>query len=129
MIRLHTRDPFKDIFDSFFEGSVYNTNYGINSYKSTNVSNNEKDYTVEVAVPGLTKEDLKISLEDNTLTISYEKEKNNKNYSFVSSFSKSYTLPEDSDDENISAKVENGILKIIIPKTKKVQKERLISLN
>jgi HSP20 family protein len=81
-------------------------------------------------VPGLTKDDLKISIKDGYLSISFKKEDgDNVNYSFVSSFSKTYSIPDDVNEKEITGKVENGILEINLPKSKKKSLERFISLN
>ena len=125
MIRLHSRDPFRDIFNNLFESSFLNENCGITPYKTTNITESDNDYRVQIAVPGLSKEDIKVKVEDNLLTISYDK--NNKDFSFISSFSRSYSLPDDGDDTNIGAKVENGVIKITIPRIKKKTTERIIT--
>jgi len=98
---------------------------------AVNVSDNEKSYDVEVAAPGMNKEDFKVAVDNGVLTISSEKEteteetKDNytrKEFSY-SSFSRSFGLPENVDDKKIKAKYDNGILRITIPKTKVEKKE------
>lgn len=91
---------------------------------SANVIETEKEYRVELAVPGLTKNDFKIEMENNLLTVSAEKEeeKNEKEKGFTrreysfNSFSRSFTLPENMMAEKIDAKYEEGVLKIFVPK-------------
>lgn len=93
---------------------------------SVNVKELDNGFEIHVAAPGIKKEDLKINLERNVLTISSEtktenQEKDEKgaftrrefNYS---SFSRAFTLPEDAEPEKIEATYEDGILKITIPK-------------
>jgi HSP20 family protein len=92
---------------------------------SVNVKEGADEYEVEMAAPGLAKKDFKIELNHGVLKISSEKksEKEIKNgqeftrreFSYQS-FSRSFTLPHTVDSEKISAKYENGILKVIIPK-------------
>ena len=92
---------------------------------SVNVKENESDFKVEMAAPGLEKADFKIDLNANLLTISSEKKEENevkdnnaytrKEFSYQS-FSRSFTLPDIVDDQAISAKYENGILTVTIPK-------------
>jgi len=73
---------------------------------------------------------LTISVKDGLISISYKKEEtDDKNYSFVNSFKKTYSIPEDVSEKDISGKVENGVLQIILPKNKKKSLERFISLN
>ena len=119
-------DPFfTDVVDLFYE----TPNFIERSVKRTNVINNENDYRVELAVPGLSKEDINVKVKDNILTISHEKEKtDDKSFYFTNSFTKEYTLPDDSDVKGITATVVNGILVTTIPKDKKKIKERVIEI-
>lgn len=118
------RDPFKDVLDTFFEKP------SLTRDNSTKIVTGDNEYSVYLAVPGLTKDDLSISVKDGLLSISYKKEETNDvNYSFVSSFKKTYSLPEDVNEKEITGKVENGVLEISLPKSKKKSLERFISLN
>lgn len=103
-----------------------------------NVIENEKDYTLEVAAPGMDKKDFKIELNNNILNISSEKkeEKESKKENFMrrefsyTSFCRSFEIPEEVDAENIKANYENGILTIEIPKQEVVlKKAREISIS
>lgn len=120
------KDPIKEMFDNFFD----DRNYQSRNKKSSDVITTENEYCINLAVPGLSKEDIKIILKDDVLTVSYEKkETDDKTYSFVNSFKKSYHLPEDVDEKNIKGKVENGVVEINLPRSKKKSIERQISLN
>lgn len=114
--------------DQFFQGFE-----GILEPKLTNtprITKNDEEYLIHVPVPGLTKDDLKITTRDGVLSISYKEENTDKkSHSFIRSFKKSYGIPDDVDDKNISGSVENGVLEIILPKSKKKLTERLIELN
>ena len=89
-----------------------------------NIIENGKDYQIELAVPGLEKKDFNIAIENNMLTVSAEKEHENKtenkNYRSrefsYSSFYRSFVLPENLIMDKIDAKYDNGILKLILPK-------------
>jgi HSP20 family protein len=88
-----------------------------------NVIETESDFSVRIAVPGLQKDDIKISLKDNHLTISAdveytlnEGEKYHKHEYDYGKFRRSFHLPEDVQDDAIEAKYDNGILIIRIPK-------------
>jgi len=118
------KDPLFDVFDKVFETSYVGT-----SIPQINISKTENDYKVLMSVPGLTKEDIKITTKDSVLTISFETEEKTDKTQFVSSFRKSYILPDDVKEKDIVGKVENGILELILPKDKKKSLERLISLN
>src|SRR5215210_575122 len=126
---------FPSVFDDFFKpwnewfdngGSLTRTT----TVPSVNVIENEQNYDVSVAAPGLKKEDFKIDLNGNMLTISSEKEEqkeekegkyNRKEYNY-SSFSRSFTLPEDVNRDQIQAKYEDGVLKLTLPKKEEVKK-------
>lgn len=118
------KDPLFDVFDKVFETSYVGT-----SVPQVNISKTENDYKVLMSIPGLTKEDIKITTKDSVLTISFETEEKTDKTRFVSSFRKSYTLPDDVKEKDIVGKVENGILELTLPKDKKKSLERLISLN
>lgn len=105
---------------------------------AVNVKDNEKNYEIEVAAPGMKKEDFSITVDNRILTISAEvkeeKEVKEDKYSrreFVSgSFSRSFTLPENVDENNIQANYENGILKVVVPKAQeKSPQKKTIALS
>ena len=101
---------------------------------AVNVKVDENAYTMEVAAPGIKKEFCRVSINDEgNLAIAIEnktehKEEDHKNHYLRREFSytnyeQSYTLPEDVEKENISAKVEDGILTVVLPKIKKEVKK------
>ena len=102
-----------------------------------NVIENEKDYKVEVAAPGMTKEDFNIHLgEDNELVITMEKknetkeeDKENKKYLrrefSYSKFQQAFVLPEDVEKDKISANVTDGVLTIELPKRTPEEKAKI----
>jgi HSP20 family protein len=91
---------------------------------AANVSENNAAYTIELAAPGFDKNDLKVEVDSNVLTISASREKEKKdekeNYRrrefAFESFTRSFNLPENGLPEKVSANYENGILKISLPK-------------
>ena len=102
-----------------------------------NVIENEKDYKVEVAAPGMTKEDFNIHLgEDNELVITMEKknetkeeDKENKKYLHrefsYSKFQQAFVLPDDVEKDKISANVTDGVLTIELPKRAPEEKAKI----
>ena len=100
-----------------------------------NVFETEKEYKVELAAPGMTKEDFNVHIdEENNLVISMEKKTENKEekkegrylrreFSY-SKFQQTMILPDDVDKEKISAQVENGVLNIDLPKFSEQEKEK-----
>lgn len=94
------------------------------SVPAVNVKESEKTFEIEVAAPGLTKKDFEISVDNGVLTISSEKreekEENDKNYTrkefSYSSFNRSFALPENTNEEDVKAYYEDGILKLHVAK-------------
>jgi HSP20 family protein len=100
------------------------------SVPALNVIENEKNYELEFAVPGLKKEELNLQVDaDGVMSISMvrkneenKENKENKKRNYIrrefsyQEFNQSYILPDDADREKISAKVENGVLTIDVPK-------------
>jgi HSP20 family protein len=101
----------------------------VQNVPAVNIRETNEAFDVEMAAPGMSKNDFKIQLEGNTLTISSEKrnenlEKGSENYSrrefSYESFCRMFTLPKDVvDSENIKARYEDGVLKLRVPKRKK----------
>ncbi len=116
--------------DPFFQGleSAFETNRFMRT-PETKISKTETEYKVEVSVPGLTKDDLKITTKEGVLRISFEKEESDERNYFVTNFVKSYNIPDDVKEKDILGKVENGVLILTLPIDKKKSIERLISLN
>lgn len=122
---------FNEVF-----GNDWTENYN-KSVPAVNIRQHDDGFTVDVAAPGMTKEDCNVNLdEDNNLVISFKKatendEKDNKGsylrreFSY-SEFTRRMILPESVDREKISAKVENGILTIDIPTVKEEDKKERI---
>lgn len=103
-----------------------------------NIKDNKDNYEVEVAAPGLNKDDFKIKLENNVLTISADKEENNEEkndkYSrrefYHSSFVRSFQFSEQEvDADRIEAKYENGLLRINLPKKEEAKKREPKQIN
>ena len=101
---------------------------------AVNVKESATEYTMEVAAPGLKKEMVKMNIDkDGYLNVSIEhkdEKKENKKYEHYlrrefsySNYSQSYALPEDANQEKITAEVNNGVLKIEIPKVVKEEKK------
>jgi HSP20 family protein len=120
-------DFFKPWSQWFDDGGLINRAANI---PAVNIKENGNHYTVSLAAPGMKKDDFKIEMDGNMLTISSEKEESTedkgdrytrKEYSY-SSFSRSFTLPEDVKPEAIDARYENGELKITLPRKDEAKK-------
>jgi len=129
-----TNNWLPSVFNDFFgnewmEGSS-------KSVPAINIRQHENGFSVELAAPGMTKEDCNVSVEeDGNLVISFEKkneneEKNNegtylrREFSYTQ-FKRRMILPENIETDKISAKVENGILTVEIPSKKEEEKAQI----
>jgi HSP20 family protein len=140
IIRYKTSDllptSFSSLVDGFFNDAMTRSG-GSTFLPKVDVIENETAYELHVAAPGLSKEDFNIELNDNYLTVSGERkfsnEKNEKNYHSIEtqygSFSRSFALPENIDSAKISAKYNNGILELSIPKDEKKALKTTIKVN
>ncbi len=120
---------FNDFFDNDWMVKANATAPAINVFET------EKEYKVELAAPGMTKEDFNVRIdEENNLVITMEKKTENKEekkegrylrreFSY-SKFQQTILLPENVEKDKISAKVEHGILSIEIPKVKEEEKQK-----
>ncbi|WP_281951578.1 Hsp20/alpha crystallin family protein [Nitrosophilus kaiyonis] len=103
---------------------------------AVNEKEDEKAYYVEVDLPGVKKEDIKVEVKDNVLSISgerkFKKEEKDKGYirteSFFGKFERRFTLPNDADAEKIEAKVEDGVLHLTIPKVEEKENVKKIEV-
>jgi HSP20 family protein len=101
---------------------------------SVDVYETDDEYVFEFELPGFKKDDVKVKVEDNVLTVSSEvkeekKEDKGKNYHIVErrygSFKKQFSLPEDCEVEKIDAKFENGVLELKVQKKEKEKKKAI----
>lgn len=118
------------LFDDFFTRDLWDWRLGNFAEKgasmpAVNIRETDNEFSVEVAAPGMKKDDFKIELDNNMLTISSEREHEEerkegeycrREFSY-SSFRRSFSLPEDAvNTEKINARYENGVLQIHLPK-------------
>lgn len=128
--------PFSALVDRFFNDSV--TRSGGSSFvPKVDIVESPEAFEVHLTAPNLSKDDFKIEINDNYLTVSGERkfsnEKKDKNYHSIEthygSFSRSFTLPENTDASKINAKYNNGILELTIPKDEKKVLKQTIKVN
>lgn len=135
------------LFDDFLNRDLFNWGQVNNSTTGTtlpavNIRESAEAFFVEMAAPGMTKDDFKVELENNLLTISSEKENSsetdheNERYSrkefSYESFQRSFTLPKEVVDvEKINAKYTDGVLQLLIPKKEEAKQRppRLIKIS
>ncbi|HET8830014.1 MAG TPA: Hsp20/alpha crystallin family protein [Pelobium sp.] len=121
--RANGYSTFNELFDTFFTDGYAGLKPS-QHVPAVNVSETDNAYTLDLAAPGLRKEDFKLALEKDVLTISAEvknetkeegKKFNKKEFSYHA-FSRSFNLPDLVDHAKIEATYENGVLQVNIPK-------------
>ena len=133
LVRFHNpefsvnRNLVDELFGNFLRND-YHENYLENcgNQPATNVFETDKDFRIELLLPGFPKEDVQINYHKNLLTIKVDKEeaKEEKSEEFKYArrefgsfnFEKNFKVPNSVDSENISAKFENGVLHLVLPK-------------
>lgn len=124
----NTAPYFNNVFDSLFSEAL-NKNLAVNKVPGVNILASDTEYKIELAAPGLTKEDFQINLKKDTLSVWAEKKNadteakkdyTRKEFDYFS-FARSFVLPESVDGEKITAEYVNGILNITIGKKDEAQ--------
>lgn len=123
-----SNDFFPSVFSDFFDTDSFFSNRWLRNFEDTlpavNISENAREFKVEFAAPGFAKDDFKVNVEGNLITVKAEKESNEevkderytrKEFSY-NSFSRSFTLPQTVKADGIAAIYRDGILKLEIPK-------------
>lgn len=128
-------DDFQNMIDDFFSDTWPMRRSLVADTFKIDVQDSEQSYLVEAEIPGVQKEEISLSLDDGKLNISVNKEENkeetNKNYIHrerrISSMSRNIFL-KDADAEGIKAKLEDGVLKIEVPKRTKPETSKMIMI-
>ncbi len=125
MLPTITRRTYSPFFSSIFDDDLFpvSTNR-TSSMPAVNIKENDKNFTLELAVPGMDKKDLKIDINEDVLTIASESknesEENRDGYKrkefSYSSFCRSFYIPENVNREKIEASYKDGILSVELPK-------------
>lgn len=137
---IRTRTMMPNWIEEFFGNDFFNNEHVVNAtVPSVNVIENNENFRIEVAAPGLKKEDFKIELDNSILKISSERQNEDevrkdekihrREFSYCS-FRRTFSLPDSVQINKIEAKHDNGILSIIIPKKEeaKVQPVKQIEI-
>lgn len=123
------------LYDNFFRGGVQAHEAFGSSYwtPAVDIAEHDNEYIVKMELPGVSKDDVKISLESNTLTIKgekkQEKEEKSKNFHRVErsygSFQRSFTLPTSVKSDKIDAIFNDGVLSITVPKVEEAKPKEI----
>ena len=131
--------PFRDLDDLFgryargFENQELPSLLGddVKWRPAANIVENDKEYTIKADLPEVKRDDIDVKVENGVLTISGERriekssedEKEHRRETFYGSFTRSFALPEDTDEQAISAESRDGVLPVHVPKTKSQKRE------
>ncbi|MDH5475355.1 MAG: Hsp20/alpha crystallin family protein [Cyclobacteriaceae bacterium] len=127
---------FNGIFNRLFDNSVSPQKEALRFVPEVDIIENEKDFELQLVVPGMKKEDFEIEISDNLLTISgerkskYEK-KEGHYYSFETkygAFKRTFRLPKNVDQSNISASYTDGVLFLGLPKSEELKTKNTIKV-
>jgi len=143
---IRRNEIFPSLFDDFFSRDLWNMGLSNNSTTNTtipavNIRETNENFEVEMAAPGMTKNDFKVELDGTMLTITSEKKQENelkegerytrKEFSYQS-FQRTFQLPKEVvDADKIEAKYENGVLRLVIPKKEEARPKppKMIQIN
>jgi HSP20 family protein len=140
MLVKFNQNPFAAIdrvFDDVFRDVMPSSNTGFNpNAMRVDISEDDKNIYIEAELPGMKKEDVKVTIEDGVLMIRGERkqetEEKKKNYHRVErvygSFSRAFALGENIDKDKIEAKYEDGVLHLTLPKMEPVKNVKEIAL-
>lgn len=124
--------PTRGLFD-WLDAAGFGRNTESSTLPRVNIAETDNDFLVEMAVPGMKKENFKVELENNTLVIQAEasdnREENGNNVNYARkefsyrAFNRSFYLPNTVEQDKIEAKYEDGILRLVIPKREEAKKK------
>jgi len=132
---LSMRKEFDRVFDSFFHGDISDTTSAFTStwIPAVDIAERENEFVVRIELPGVTKEDVRITMQEGILTVKGEKkqEKESKGSDYhrversFGSFQRSFTLPTAVRAENIDASFTDGVLNITLPKAEEAKPKQI----
>ena len=128
---------FRNFVDRFFNDDFYNEGTASSRFApKVDISETDQQFEIDFYIPGVNKDQVNIDLNEGRLTVSgerkFEKENTGKNYRSVESsfgsFTRSFQLPDNIDQEAVSASFKNGVLSITMPKDEKKIAKRSIAI-
>ena len=113
-------DTFDNIIDQFFNDLSYDPRFTL--MNTNNVSSyyneNEKEYYLTMDVPGMSKNDIEVTFDSNRLKISGQRKSDKYNSYEYGKMERTFSVPSNVEADKISAKIDNGVLKVLLPKAK-----------
>lgn len=138
LIRRTPADVVPSLFEEMFGKNWVPTDHHVKkTTPAVNIKEDAQGFKIEMAVPGMNKKDFNIQLDNDTIIISYEKkvEKSEEKLEYtrrefgLSSFKRTFTLPESADQEKIAANYREGILSVDIPKQEEAKRKEARLIN
>lgn len=132
IVRYKPISLFDDMFDNFW--NIKPVDYDEKMFTPLgDVVETDEEYNIDLMLPGIKKDDIKIKIEDGKISIEGERKENkdkkfNYKETWYGKFKKSYKLPDDVNVDNVDASYEDGILKVVVPKDKERVKSKLIEV-
>jgi HSP20 family protein len=135
LARFKSRDLFPSLFNEFLNRDMFdlaNTSFNDSSLPAVNIKETKDDFLVEVAAPGMNKDDFNIEIDNGLLIISTEKEERNEDISdgeftrrefSYQSFKRSFTLPKTIYEDKVKANYKDGVLMITLPKREEAKEK------
>ncbi|MDR4988763.1 MAG: Hsp20/alpha crystallin family protein [Bacteroidales bacterium] len=137
IIKWNRRPMLSDMLDEMFEKN-FSTGFErkCGCVPATNIIEDNDTFVIELAAPGMKKEDFRLEMENNVLSIVFEKKEEEKTEGeylqrefHMDEFTRSFTMPKIADVENIKARYDNGILYVSIPKIEKAKLSKQIKVS
>lgn len=133
MLRNRVGHDIDQMFDNFFRSPMMRADIDWDFMPRVNIKDTKDNVVLTFEVPGIDKKDIKVSVKDNTLTVSGERkgedEERSDNYIrseiYSGKFSRSFSLPETVDPGKIKADYHNGMLEITMAKTEKAKPKEI----
>jgi len=128
---------FSSLLDRFFNDSFNGMDKGMKNFApQVDIAESKNAFEISVAAPGMKKADFNIDMKDGSITISgerkFEENKEEKNFHSLEtqygSFTRTFHLPDNINEDEVEASYEDGILNIVIPKNEKKELKRKIQV-
>ena len=112
-------DTFDNIIDQFFTDLSIDPRFSsVNVNTTSHYNENDKEYYLTMDVPGISKDDIDIAFDNNSLKVSGQRQSDKYNSYEYGKMERSFNIPNNVQADKISAKIDNGVLNILLPKTK-----------
>ena len=112
-------DGFDNIVDQFFNDLSIDPRFSsMNVNTTSHYNENDKEYYLTMDIPGMSKDDLDIAFDNNRLKVSGQRKSDKYNSYEYGKMERIFTVPNNTETDKISAKIEDGVLNILLPKTK-----------